>query len=417
MGFGMRVVLAAVLCGSFCAGARAADLQDTAGAMNPQELEAFVDGLMHAYLDDLQIAGGVVAVVKDGQLYFSKGYGYSDVEEKTEVSPNTTLFRIGSVSKLFVWTSVMQLAEAGKLDLNADINTYLRDFQIPKRYDQPITMADLMTHTPGFEDNPIALFAKSPDKLEPLGDLLARTIPRRVRPPHEVASYSNYGTALAGHIIEEISGLSFDEYVEANIFEPLDMAHTTFRQPLPEGMAADMSKGYRFERRFIEEPFEYVPIAPAGAVSSTADDMANFMIAHLQYGRFGERRILEEDTARLMQSDLFQHSPGVSPMAHGFMVFDMNNQRVVGHGGDTLWFHTILAMLPEHNLGFFASFNSAGGGRRPASSRKRSWIATFRSKTPSRSKRRQSSRRGPTAMRGGIARTASATRRWRSSAH
>jgi hypothetical protein len=141
------------------------------------------------------------------------------------------------------------------------------------------------------------------------------------------------------------------------------MARTTFRQPVPQAFPARVSNGYRFAGGELrEEPFEFVPLAPAGAASTTAADIANFMIAHLHRGRFGDARILSESTARTMQAAVFRHAPEVNPMAHGFIDLSMNGQHVIGHGGATLWFHSEMALLPEHDLGFFVSFNSGGGG-------------------------------------------------------
>jgi CubicO group peptidase (beta-lactamase class C family) len=326
------------------------------------ELEAFIDGLMTAHLEAYESAGATVSVVKSGELLFSRGYGYADVETKKPVEPDKTLFRVGSISKLFVWTAVMQLVEQGRLDLNADVNTYLKGVQVPPAYGEPVTMAHLMTHSPGFEDRFIGLFGRDADSLAPLGEILERELPERVRPPGTFSSYSNHGTGLAMYIVECITGTGWEEYLAKNILDPLEMDHTTFSQPIPEALADDMSKGYSLDGgNFKEEGFEYVPLAPVGACASTADDMAKFMIAHLQLGRYGETTILNETTAKRMQSELFRHADTVSPMAHGFIEIGVNGERLVGHGGDTLWFHSMLLLLPEHDLGIFVSHNTESG--------------------------------------------------------
>jgi hypothetical protein len=177
-----------------------------------------------------------------------------------------------------------------------------------------------------------------------------------------VSSYSNHGTAIAAYIVEGVSGEDWDDYVRRHILEPLAMARTTFRQPVPSTIAATQSVGYAFRAGELQaQGFEYVPLAPVGAASSTAADMANFMIAHLQRGRFGGARILADATAETMQGELFRQAPGVNPMEHGFIDMSTNGQHVIGHGGDTLWFHSMLALVPEHNLGLFVSFNAGGG--------------------------------------------------------
>jgi CubicO group peptidase (beta-lactamase class C family) len=121
------------------------------------DVHAFLDGFMPMQLERENIAGAVVLVVKDGAIFFAKGYGYSDVQKKTPVTVDATLFRPGSISKLFTWTAVMQLVEQGKLDLDRDINEYL-DFKIPPKFGKPITLRNVMTHTPGFEEQIKDLF-------------------------------------------------------------------------------------------------------------------------------------------------------------------------------------------------------------------------------------------------------------------
>jgi CubicO group peptidase (beta-lactamase class C family) len=331
---------------------------------DPLELEAFVDGLMVAHLRTQNIPGAVVSIVKDGELFFAKGYGYTDVASRRPVVPDRTLFRLASVSKLFTWTAVMQMVEEGKLDLDVDINNYLQEFQFQATFDRPITLAHLMTHTPGLEDRVVGLFARTPDRMLPLARLLAADLPTRVLPPGELAAYSNHGTALAGYIVQEVSGLPWERYVESRILEPLQMHRTVVTQPLPAELAGDAAAGFTWEDgAFRVQEFEYVPLTPAGGMSASATDMANFMIAHLQKGRFAETRILQESTAELMHRIRFTAHPRLNGLTLGFIEMSRNNVRVIGHGGDTAFFHTLLAIIPDHNLGFFVAFNGANASR------------------------------------------------------
>lgn len=332
-----------------------------AGPSDPAELEAFLDGVIDTQMESNHIAGAVVAVVRDGELFFSKGYGYADLEQQIAVDPARTLFRPGSVSKLFVWTAVMQQVEQGNLALDTDVDEYL-DFTIPDTYAQPITLRHLLTHTPGFEDVGQDLFKLSAEEMRPLDEYLKTHIPARVFAPGEYGAYSNYGTALAGYIVQRVSGQPFDEYVAQHILAPLDMAHSTFRQPLPANLAPDMAKGYNFaDGGYLQGGFEYVQAYPAGSLSATAHDIANFMIAHLQHGAFGEERILQEATAHQMQEQLFSHDARLSGMAHGFLESHVNGERILSHGGDTILFHTGLFLLPEQNVGLYVSTNSTAG--------------------------------------------------------
>jgi len=325
------------------------------------DLETFVDGVMAAELKAGQIAGATFVFVKDGSILLAKGYGYADVKKRRRVVAAETLFRPGSVSKLFVWTAVMQLVEQGKLDLNADVNTYLKKFKIAETFPEPVTLAHLMQHTPGFEEVLSDMGARTPEDLIPLEDYLAANMPERVYPPGKIAAYSNYGTALAGYIVELVSGMPFEAYVEDHIFRPLGMTMSTFREPLPSHLERFMSIGYSVEKAVLKaEDFELINgLYPAGSMSTSATDMANFMIAHLQDGRFGEARILQEETARQMHARLFSHDPRLDGNAHGFWEKSLNGVRMIEHGGDTIYFHSQLVLFPEHNLGMFVSLNTA----------------------------------------------------------
>ena len=332
----------------------------TIHSVTATDVEAFLDGFVPLQLELDDIAGASIAVVKDGKLLFAKGYGYADVAKKKPVIADSTLFRPGSVSKLFGWTAVMQLAEQKKLDLDRDVNAYL-DFKIPEAFGKPITLKNLLTHTPGFEDQAKDLFV-APANHIPLGQYLRTHIPRRMYPPGTTVAYSNYGASLAGYIVERVSGRPFDQYIEENIFQPLGMTHSTFRQPLPAAMSAQMSKGYRTASA-EPRPFEIVGPEPAGSLTSTATDMARFMIAHLEGGAYGGARILRPETVDLMHSRLFELNPAANAMLHGFYEESSNGHRIIGHAGDTELFHSNLHLIPDSNLGFFVSYNSAGSGK------------------------------------------------------
>jgi CubicO group peptidase (beta-lactamase class C family) len=325
--------------------------------MTAEDVETFLDGIVPLQLGLSDIAGATVSVVKDGKLLFAKGYGYADVQKKQPVSPQDTLFRPGSISKLFTWTAVMQLFEQGKLDLDRDVNEYL-DFKIPDAFGKPITLKNVMTHTPGFEEQVKDLFSHAPVSPN-LGEYLKTHIPGRIYPPGTVPAYSNYATALAGYIVERLSGRPFEDYVEENILKPLNMTRSTFRQPLPAGLAPSMSSGYRLGS---DQPgqFEIVNAFPAGSLSSSATDMAQFMMAHLQDGQLGGARILKPETVRLMHSRLFALDDAANAMCYGFYEETRNGQRIIGHGGDTIYFHSDLHLVLDQKIGFFVSYNSAG---------------------------------------------------------
>jgi CubicO group peptidase (beta-lactamase class C family) len=323
------------------------------------DVEAWLDGFMPFALERGNIPGAVVVIVKDGQVLVKKGYGYADVEKHKPVDPEQTLFRPGSVSKLFTWTAVMQQVERGKLDLDADVNIYL-DFKIPPGPGgTPIRLRDVLTHTPGFEEAVKELITENPDRLMSLSDAVKRWTPERIFEAGKMPAYSNYATALAGYIVERTSGLNFDDYLDQNIFQPLGMAHSSFRQPLPKPLEAGMSQGYEAGS---DKPkgYELISFAPAGSLAATGSDMARFMIAHLQNGAFGDQRILSEETAKKMHGTPLTIIPGLNRMLLGFYESNTNGRRVIAHGGDTQYFHSDLQLYVDDGVGYFISVNSAG---------------------------------------------------------
>jgi len=330
------------------------------GLSDPALLESFFDGMMNDHLKSKHIAGAVVAVAQDGNIVLKKGYGYSDYENKRPVSPDSSLFRIGSISKTFTWIAVMQLVAQGKLNLDEDVNNYLIDFRIPDGKGGPITLRNLMTHTPGFEDRLLGIFGRDEKSIRPYGEILKEQLPERVRPAGVEMSYSNHGTGIAAYIVENVSGLKWNEYVEQNIIKPLGMDHTTFRQPLPDHLAGMVSKGYNYENGSLKEyGFEFIPLAAVGGASSTADDMARYMITHLQLGRYNDISILDSASFSRIHGTEFKVSPFVSGIGLGiYELVNWNGIRTIGHGGDTFWFHSIMALIPEKNLGVFVSFNT-----------------------------------------------------------
>jgi len=326
--------------------------------LSAADVEAWLNGLLNYGLHSGDIAGAVVAVVKDGKVLFQSGYGYADVEKKTPMDAEHVLTRIGSTSKLFTWTAVMQLVEQGKLDLNRNVDDYL-DFKVSPAGGKPITLQDLMNHKGGFEEGLKDLLTFDPQGMQSTETYLKQHPRPLLFPPGTIPAYSNYGTALAGYIVQRISGEPYERYIENHIFQPLGMQHSTFVQPLPDSLKGMMSHGYRSASQ-PPLPYELVVTAPAGSVASTASDMARFMLAHLQQGHLDSHDILSTQTAQLMHSPSEPSLPGFASMAHGFFHETHNGRLLIGHGGDTIVFHTEFDLLPQEGVGIFYSFNSRG---------------------------------------------------------
>jgi CubicO group peptidase (beta-lactamase class C family) len=275
--------------------------------LTTSDVDAWLDGLLPAALDSAGIAGGVVSVVHDGEILTTRGYGHADTGttggEAVPVDAEQTLFRPGSVSKLFTATAVMQLVESGDLDLDADVAEYL-DVDVPRRFDEPITLRNLLTHTAGFEERVGGLIGFG-DETPVLRDALAVDPPEQIYEPGTVPAYSNYGNALAGYVVERVSGVPFEEYVERNIFEPAGMTSSTFVQPLPSVLQDRMSRGY-VTSADAPGQFEIVGTPPAGSLTSSAPDMARFMLAQL--GAPGAGALLEPETLDLMHAPALDES-------------------------------------------------------------------------------------------------------------
>ncbi|MGL5064115.1 MAG: serine hydrolase domain-containing protein, partial [Microcoleus sp.] len=330
------------------------------GPTNPQEVERFLDDFFDKEMSKAHVPGAVFTLVKDGKILLSKGYGYADLEKKIPVDPDKTLFRVGSISKLFTATAVMQLAERGQLNLDDDINKYLKQFQIPKTFPKPVTFANLLTHTDGFDAGwGIGAFARNASQMTPLGDFIKKRLPPRILPPDEVFLYSDVGMNLAGYLVEEISGLPFAEYIDKNILQPLNMRRSSFFQPLPPQLASNLAAGYKYQNAtYQKRPFAFSNTVPGNALMATATDIAHFAIAHLQNGRYGDTQILNAATAKQMHQRQFSRYPGMVGSTYGFFERIINKQRTISHGGRHAGYTSELYLLPDRNLGLFVSCNN-----------------------------------------------------------
>jgi len=335
------------------------------------DLQAWLDGFFPFALQRNDIAGAVVLVIRDGKILLERGYGYADLSARKPMDPEHSIVGVGSVSKTFTWTAVMQLVEQGKIDLDRDVNDYL-DFRIPPAFGAPITMRELMTHTAGFEER-IKSWHRPGTAPRNLREYLTQIpAPARIYAPGTVPAYSNYGANLAGYIVQRVSGEPFPEYIAHHILLPLGMSHSTF-WPLPSSWSADMAKYYGLASSGTPLPPEAndeEPIGePAGDLLTTAGDMSRYMLAHLQQGRLENFQMVSAETARRMNEPAFVPFPGAPATTLGFFRDDYNGHRIISHDGDTSGFHTDMQLLLDDYVGFFTCVNSDGvGGLLPAGS-------------------------------------------------
>ncbi|MTK13799.1 MAG: serine hydrolase [Clostridiaceae bacterium] len=322
------------------------------------DFQSFMDTTFQRKMKEQHVPGAVITVVKDGQVVFSKGYGYSDLEKKIPMTADKTLVRTASVSKLFTYTAMMQLYEQGKVDLKADVNQYLKGYILKNEYSTPVTVEQLLTHTSGIDDNRIADLSKDKKDLVPMNDFLKQHLPKVVRDPGSVINYSSYDTALAGGIIEQVSGKPLNKYIKDNIFKPLEMNNSILDRDMnPKGLAP----GYEYkEGKLVKaEPLEgYFNNYAIGGIISTSDDMAKFMIAHLNNGVYKDKRILEETTAVNMHKQHATFDSRLPGMAYGFNEKFIKGYRAIQHLGyspDNIYSN--MTLFPDENLGVFICIN------------------------------------------------------------
>lgn len=334
---------------------------------DPKVVEAFVDGVVKPLMAEGHSPSGVFVLMKDGEVILQKGYGWQNVEERIPVDPARTLFRPGSISKLFTWVSVMQLVEQGRLDLDADINNYLKTFQIKDTFPgQPITLRHCMTHTPGFEDGFLGyLIIEDPENIISLADAMKKYQPERVNPPGIKGAYSNYCTSLSGLVVANVSGVSFNDYVETNIFNVLGMDNSSFDEPLPVRLEQYMAVAYKYEAgKYVARPYELITnFTPAGALAATAEDMLKFGDALLNGGSYDGRRILKAETLDQMKMSHFTYDDRIKGIGLGFLRYPWGDTDTFGHDGGTTAFFSHLGITPSANLVIFFSFSGPGGGK------------------------------------------------------
>jgi len=305
------------------------------------------------------IPGAAVAVVQDGRVILLDGYGVADQRTGAKVDPATARFRVGSISKSFTATAIMQLAEAGKLDLHADVNRYLRDVKVPEAFGKPITTADLLTHSAGLDVRNNGTAAPTEALVEPLGPYLARELPPRVRPPGETLAYSNQGFTLLGHVIESVSGESFSDYMDRHVLAALGMTQSTFH--FTDDVAKRTATGYEPRRGvMMPAPVVHPKIVPAANLTTTALDMTRFMIAHLE-GSVDGRRLLADSTLGVMHARQFTQDPRMPGVAYGFFETWWRGQRMLLHSGGVHGFISAMYLWPEHHLGLFVVNNGYSG--------------------------------------------------------
>jgi len=330
---------------------------DQGGPTDKAEFEAFVDAYMKDAMAENHIPGVTFVMVKDGEIFLMKGYGFANLEDQIPVDPQRHIFRVASISKSFVATAIMQLYERGQIDLNGDVNKYLKDFQIPEDGLGPVTFQNLLTHSSGFEGT-VENYTDQTSAYVPLETYISQHHPHRYVLPGQTIQYSNLSYDLMGYLVQEITGQPFAQYIDQNIFKPLGMNRSSFEQFLPPQLTSDVAQQYEYANGVFRPLARiYINETPAGGLYTTAQDMAAFMIAHLQDGQYRDTQILNAATAQLMHAQHFSNHPRMDGYAYGFYVHTQNGKRLLLHAGDVQTVAAQMALLPEQQIGLFFTNN------------------------------------------------------------
>ena len=321
-----------------------------------------LDSAIVSAMREHNVPGAALTVVKDGRVAHLAGYGCANIARGVAVDPRQTVFHVASVSKPFVALAAVQLAERGVVDLRADVNRYLSTMQVPAGWNRPITMHDLLTHTAGLEESIVGYAARTPADIRPLGEFLAAKLPKRGWAPGNVTSYSNYGYALAGYVVESATRVSFADHVRDQVLVPLGMSRSSFAQPMPLNLERDAALSYRCTDEGCEPIVpDYRSAYPPGGLVTTADDMSRFVLAQLGVPLDG-KRVLSDSVLRLMHERQFTHDASLPGLTYGFAEDDFANIRSLSHAGGASGYTSFVILVPTAKSAVFLVAN--GGSSR-----------------------------------------------------
>ena len=332
---------------------------------DPIEMETFLDAYLAEQMNEHHIPGVVFTMVKDGEVFFSKGYGYANLEAQTPFDPDETLLTTASLGKAFTAVGVLQLNERSMISLDEDVRPYITEFDLHTNFDEALAFANLLTHTDGFEARMIGVAAQTQDNLLPLGDLIEAYAPSQNYAPGQYMTYGDFAANLSGYLTQEISGVQFEQYMAENILLPLGMDNSTFDQHLSDEMHNRLAIGYEYQNGHQEPvPFFYIRYAPAGGLRTTAENMNHFMLALLNGGTYKGAKIMDEQTVQMMFSQQFAPDPKMAGITYGLFEHFENGQRVLLRDGDGVGTRSRMVLFPEQDMGFFISYNSGDSNLR-----------------------------------------------------
>ena len=330
------------------------------GPENAEQLERWLNDFVPEKMDESLTPGLAFSYYKQSQAIFTQGFGVTNIESNKRVDPTSSVFRIASISKLFAPVAAMQLVEQGRLDLDQDINAYLHQFKLKSHFNKPVSMRHLFTHTAGFEDKYYADGTLEQDKHEKLGEHLQHALPNLMREPGEYVSYSNYGSALAAFVIEQITGRDFADYVRDEILLPAGMLNSGYN--LTSQLEEQLVTGYlRDDGTLTPRPYTWIHRYPPTSMMTTAEDMMKFAKIFINQGMGESKRILTSESVSKILSTQFTQHPNLPGMAMAFSEFNRYGNNTFYHDGGHVGFHAIFVIIPEQNAAYFAAANLKNG--------------------------------------------------------
>lgn len=339
----------------------------SAEPVNPADVEAFFDDTVTALMDGTGIPGVTLSVVQNGEVIILKGYGVADIKTGEPVDPETTVFRIGSITKPFTAIAALQQVDAGTLDLNTDINQYLYPYRVPDTYPDPVTAHHILTHQSGFDVDISYLYGPR-FKSEKISteEIERRLI--RIRRPGEVAAYDNLGFGILGLVIDFASGGSYDQAIAKGIFRPLGMNRSFV--DLPPNRTGNLAGCHLWsspEKVWSCEHDSFSDLAKsAGAIASTASDMAKFMLWLLDDNKLeGDSILSPESFADLTNFDNYRVHPMSPGIGRSLVEYNVSGRRAFGHNGGLDGFMSDMSLFPESDIGYFISVAGTPGMMAP----------------------------------------------------
>ena len=344
-----------ILCWFFLFGTLYIQAQDS---LVIQNLESALDSLFQQELQEQRIPGAALIIVKDGNVLLKKGYGFSSLgEEINYVNPDSTIFRIGSVTKSFTALALLQQIDQNRIRLQDDVNQYLNSLKIPKQFNQPITPFHLLTHSAGLDELRGRRVFNQAEQIG-LASFLGTRL-QQIRTPGQVTAYSTYGIALAGLLVEDLTKVSLESYMKTNIWAPLGMQMTSIT--LPEEHGPYTALGYEtYNNINVPQPWEWYHTFPASSINSTVTDMGKYMQMLLNGGQLNNKHILSEDLTKKMLTQQLAIHPQIDGFTFGLYERTWNGIPSINHGGEMLGYSSFMTLLPEENIGIFVVHHHEG---------------------------------------------------------